>query len=169
MLTDLLPAWPYITLARTASRRAGYLSLTSPLLWLSQPCHSPAVSASQQASSSRRTTSIHLHGVLRLQRSTRPDNRISLFPIRPSLDPLSLLPIPSCEVAVARDCDSTGQVPFPLPPPLPWSLSCTLFLHSWFCPRSTSPVSRVVPVDRGLSLALPLCPSTTSLSHPCEA
>lgn len=100
MLTDLLPAWPYITLARTASRRAGYLSLTSPLLWLSQPCHSLAASASQQASRSRRTTSIHLHGVLRLQRSTRPDNRISLFPIRPSLDPLSLLPIPSCEVVV---------------------------------------------------------------------
>lgn len=46
---------------------------------------------------------------------------------RPSL----LLPIHSCEVAVVRDCISTGQVPFPLPSPLPWSLFCPPFLPCW--------------------------------------
>lgn len=166
MLTDLLPAWHTLHWQGPLA-----VELVTCLSRRCCGCPSPAirwpVSASQHASRSRRTTSIHLHGVLRIQRSTRPDNRISLFPIRPSR-PSFLLPIPSCEVAVARDCISTGQVPFPPPSPLPWSLSCTLFLPSRFCPRSTSPVSRVVPVDRVLSLALPLCPPTTSLSHPCE-
>lgn len=120
----------------------------------------------------RRTTSIHLDGVPTPYPTLDSAGQPHLVVPHTTLSrPSFLLPIPSCEVAVARDCISTGQVPFPLPSPLPWSLFCTPFLPSWFCPRSISPVSRVVPVDRGFASGstVPLCPPTTSLSHPCEA
>lgn len=110
MLTDLLPAWPYITLARTASRRAGYLSLTSPLLWLSQPCHSLArlskAASIPQPSDYKYTSARSTPYPTRLGRTTA--SRCSPYdPLSTLSRPSFLLPIPavrwpSSEIASAR-------------------------------------------------------------------